>query len=144
MESYQSYLKNFHKNIALIQLDYLNSRRDQLTKNLSGLMQRHADFLANDLYSSGFIESDKEIDFLAKSQHEYKQKLLDNELKIQRLTNIQPSHLAYFESYSALDGDPTNINVVLAEMRALKQQRDGLAAIGTGNFCGGLEHDVKA
>ncbi len=46
IESYQSYLQNYHSNIALQQLDYLSKRRDQLTQNLMHLMQKHANFLA--------------------------------------------------------------------------------------------------
>ena len=126
MESYQSYSKNYHTEMALKQLDYLSQRRDQLTQNLTHLMQKHANFLANDLYSSGFIESNKEMDFLARSQHEYKQKLLDNELEIKRLTHIKPTNFAHYDRYSPNEGDPTIINNIFSEMRSLKQQRDAL------------------
>lgn len=126
MESYQAYSKNYHGEMAIKQLDYLSQRRDQLSENLVALMQKHADFLAHDLYSSGFIESNKEMDFLAKSQHEYKRKLLDNELEIKRLTNIKIDNFAHYDRYSTNDGDPTIINNVFSEMRSLKQQRDAL------------------
>lgn len=126
MNSYQSYLKNYHKDIALSQLDYLSQRRDQLTKNLTNLMERHADYLANDLYNSGFIETDKEMEFMAKNQHEYKRKLLENELEIKRLTNVQPNNFAYYDRYTPSEGDSSIINSILSEMRSLKQQRDTL------------------
>lgn len=126
MDNYQTYLKDYHKDMALTQLDYLNLRRDQLTQNLTNLMQKHADYLANDLYNSGFIESNKEMDFLAKSQHEYKQKLLDNELEIKRLTNIKPENFSYYDRYSTNEGDPAILNSIFSEMRSLKQQRDAL------------------
>lgn len=126
MENYQVYSKNYHAEMALKQLDYLSQRRDQLSENLVSLMQKHANFLANDLYSSGFIESNKEMDFLAKSQHEYKRKLLDNELEIKRLTNIKIDNFSHFDRYSANEGDPTIINNIFSEMRSLKQQRDAL------------------
>lgn len=127
MESYQNYSKNFHNDMALHQLDYLNQRRDQLSENLISLMQKNANYIANDLYSSGFIESQKEMDFLAKSQHEYKRKLLDNELEIKRLTNIRLDNFAHYDRYSSNDGDPTVINTIFSELRSLKQQRDALA-----------------
>jgi uncharacterized protein involved in exopolysaccharide biosynthesis len=126
MSSYQSYLKNYHSDMSLNQLDYLSLRRDQLTQNLINSMHKHADFLANDLYNAGFIESNKEMDFLAKNQHEYKKKLLENEVKIKRLSTITPSNLAYYDHYSNDEGDPSIINSVLSEMRSLKQQRDSL------------------
>lgn len=126
MQSYQDYLKNTHAEIAFNQLEYLNQRRDQLGDKLSNAMQRHAEWITDDLSNSGFLEASKEIDFLATSQREYKQKMLDNELEIKRLTNIQPSSLAHYHRYSPNEGDPTHINTILAEMRTLKQQRDGL------------------
>lgn len=126
MESYQNYLKGYHGEVAMNQLEYLNVRRDQLTQNLGHLMQRHADSLTDDLSNSGFMDSAKEMDFLAKSQHEYKQKLLDNELEIKRLKNIQPANLAYYDRFSSNEGDPVVINSILSEMRSLKQQRDAL------------------
>lgn len=126
MESYQSYSQKYHTQMALKQLEYLSQRRDQLTQNLTYLMQKHANFLANDLYSSGFIESNKEMDFLARSQHEYKQKLLDNELEIKRLTNIKPGNFVHYDRYSANEGDPTIINNIFSDIRSLKQQRDAL------------------
>lgn len=126
MENFQNYSKKYHGEVAMQQLDYLSRRRDHLSQNLIQLMHKHADFLSNDLYSSGFIESNKEMDFLARSQHEYKRKLLDNELEIKRLTNIKVDDFSHFDRYSANDGDPTIINNIFAEIRTLKQQRDAL------------------
>ncbi len=66
------------------------------------------------------------MDFLAKSQHEYKRKLLDNELEIKRLQHIKLNNIAHYDRYSANEGDPVIINNIFSEMRNLKQQRDGL------------------
>lgn len=126
MESYQNYSKKYHTHVAFQQLEYLSQRRDQLGENLIGVMQKHANFLANDLYSSGFIESDKEMDFLAKSQHEYKHKLLENELEIKRLINIKLDNFAHYDRYTNHEGDASTINNIFSEMRSLKQQRDTL------------------
>ena len=126
MDSYQSFLRNYHNDMAVSQLDYLGQRRDQLTNNLTELMEKHADYLANDLYNSGFIESDKEMEFLARNQHEYKSKLLEKELEIKRLKNMKPGNLAYYDPYTATEGDSYVINTMLSEMRSLKQQRDSL------------------
>lgn len=126
MGSFRNYLKNYHAEVAGNQLEYLNQRRDQLTHHLNALMHRHADFLSDDLSNSGFIDASKEMDFLAISQHEYKKKMLDNELEIKRLNTIKPGNLAYYQRYSANEGDPAFINSMLSEMRSLKQQRDAL------------------
>ncbi len=126
MDSFQAYSKNYHTKMALQQVDYLSQRRDHLTKNLTDIMHKHAEYLANDLYGSGFIESNKEMDFLARSQHEYKRKLLDNELEIKRLTHLKLDDFTHYDRYSANEGDPTIINTIFSEMRGLKQQRDAL------------------
>ena len=126
MHCFQSYSKKYHADIAANQLNYLSQRRDQLSQNLTNLMHKHADFLAVDLYGSGFLESNKEMDFLARSQHEYKQKLLDNELEIKRLTHIKLDDFTHYDRYSANDGDTTIINTIFSNMRSLKQQRDAL------------------
>lgn len=126
MASYQSYTEQHHKMIADKQLDYLNIRRDQLRKNLVSSMEQHADFLTHDLSTSGFVESNKEMEFLAKSQHEYKRKLLDNELEIKRLSSVKPDNFAHLERVSSNEGDLSIVNSIFSEMRALKQQRDAL------------------
>lgn len=126
MDCYQDYLRNHHKNLALLQLDYLGFRRDHLTSNLTSLMEEHANFLSNDLYNAGFLDTDKEMDFLAKSQHEFKEKLLANELEIKRLENFKPSTVVYYDRYSSMEGDPAVINTILADIRKLKQDRDTL------------------
>lgn len=123
MECYQNYLKTNHDKIARMQLDYLHLRQSELASNLNTIMQKHASFLANDLYNSGFIDSDKEMDFLAKSQHEYREKLLDNELEIKRLENLQPNTI--FDNDKGF-GDAALINTILISIRELKQRRDGL------------------
>lgn len=126
MEEYQAHLKFSHNTMAKEQLKYLNQRQKQLTERLTDLMLDHADFLANDLYSSGLIESEKQIEFLAEKQHEYKQKLIDNELEIKRLKGISPENFAYYDRYSSNDGDLAVINGIFSEMRSLKQERDAL------------------
>lgn len=126
MECYQNYSRRYHNALSMKQLDYLKERRDHLTENLTAIMQRHAHFLTKDLYGSGFIESEKEMDFLAKSQYEYKQKLLDNELEIKRLSHIKPDDFAHYDASFEEGGDPSIASTIFSEMRSLKQQRDGL------------------
>ncbi|WP_213105371.1 Wzz/FepE/Etk N-terminal domain-containing protein [Candidatus Protochlamydia amoebophila] len=126
MECYQNYLKKNHDRLALIQINYLQDRQNQLGEKLADLMKKHADFLKNDLFNSGFVDSNKEMDFLAKSQHEYRDKLLANELELKRLENVQSSNYVYYDSYRLHEGDSQTINTVLTEIRHLKQRRDGL------------------
>lgn len=124
MAAYQVFLKDHHNAIAVRQLDYLNIRRECLTDNLCTLMQKHANFLSGDLYSAGFIDTDKEMEFLVISKQNYKEKLLANELEIKRLEGMIPGNVAYYDRYSPHEGDPAVINTILGEIRALKQSRD--------------------
>ncbi len=150
MNSYQSFLKTNHQELAIQQLDYLNLRRDHLTQNLTQLLNSHAEFLSKDLNSVGFIDSKKEMEFLAARQHEYKQRLLTNELEIKRLKNISPSHFSYYDRYSFHEGDPHVINAILGEIRNLRQQRDALeielqkkALQGSQNFQQSFDHQLN-
>ncbi len=125
MSRYQDFIKSHHDRLAIQQLDYLSVRRGQLKENLTEAMQQHAHFLTHDLYSAGFIETDKEMEFLAKSQHEYKQRLLDKDLEIKRLEQVHPGHFVHYDHYQN-EGDPTVINTILGELRTLKQQKEGV------------------
>lgn len=126
MFNYQTYLQENHKRIANIQLKYLDKRRGESGEELKQLMQQHAEFLAADLSDLGFADSRKEMDFLAETQHELKEKLLSNELEIKRLNNIQPHNYALYDRYTDRDSDASIINSILTEIRHSKQDRDGL------------------
>lgn len=125
MECYQNYLQNYHNKLSQLQLNYLHKRQGQLADNLAHLMGKHADFLSEDLFDSGFINSDKAMDFLAENQHEYKGKLIANELEIKRLENLQSNIFVQYDHYSN-EGDAHVINEVLNQIRDFKQRRDGL------------------
>jgi uncharacterized protein involved in exopolysaccharide biosynthesis len=122
MKTFHKHLIRYHNDISNKQLDYLSLRKDQLTQELNLAMNDHANFLSNDLCGAGFFDTDKEMEFLAKSQHDYKSQLLANELEIKRLENFNPSHLTFY-------GDQSNaaiINDILGQIRSHKQNRDTL------------------
>ncbi len=126
MNAYLVFITNNHQEIAHKQLDYLSLRKDHLTQNLINLMQEHAHYLSEDLYNVGFVESQKEMEFLAAKQHEYKEKLMANELEIKRLENITPNNFTYYDRYSEYEGDPQVLNTIFSDIRDLKQERDAL------------------
>ncbi len=126
MEAYQDYLKEDRDFIAELQLEYLNNRQLQLASNLTATMEKHANFLENDLYGSGFVDSEKEITFLAHKQHEFREKLIQNELELKRLSAVEPNTCVFYEKSSPSEGDYSIINNVLMEMRELRQKRDWL------------------
>lgn len=126
MDVYQNYLKECRDRLSQTQLDYLNKRQRQLAQNLTEQMERQAQFLSEDLFTAGFINSEKEMDFLAHNQHDYKEKLMANELEIKRLESMEPENYVYYEAYARNGGDSGIINSLLNEIRGFKQQRDGL------------------
>ncbi len=126
MESYQEYLKNVHDLQAELQMAYLKERQDETNKDLQILMDKYATSISEDLSSTGIANSDKEMNFLAESQHLLKEKLLANELESKRLQNLQAGSFEYYERYSNNEGDPIIINNILDGIRKSKQQRDSL------------------
>lgn len=129
MSSYQNYLKEDHDRQAAIQVGYLKQKQEEAEMHLQELMQKHAITLSEDLSSSGFADSKKEMEFLANSQHEFKERLISNELEIKRLQNVQNGKCVYYDQYSKNAGDHNIINSVLEEIRDLKQQRDALSLV---------------
>lgn len=127
MVSYQDYLKSDHDRQAALQLGYLKEKQGETQLHLEELMGKHAAALSEDLISSGFADSEKEMEFMAQSQHEFKERLISNELEIKRLQNVQMGKCVYYDQYSRNAGDHNIINAVLKEIRELQQQRDALA-----------------
>ncbi|MFI5342737.1 MAG: hypothetical protein ACHQUC_00785 [Chlamydiales bacterium] len=127
MVSYQDYLKKDHDRQAALQLGYLKEKRGETKQHLEELMSKHAAALSEELSSSGFADSGKEMEFMAQSQHEFKERLIFNELEIKRLQNVQMGKCVYYDQYSRNAGDHNIINSVLKEIRELQQQRDALA-----------------
>lgn len=126
MESFQDFLKDQRDSIAEVQLEYLKKREEESGEKLKTLMQNHAEVLSADLSTIGNIDSRKEIDFLAQTEHQFKQKLLENDLEVKRLKQLQPDTCVYYEQYSSSSGDPAIINTTLKEIRELKQEQEGL------------------
>ena len=127
MRNYHTYLHDDHHRQAGLQLSYLKEKQNEAEKNLGELMFKHAFSLSEDLSNTGFADSEKEMAFLANSQHEFKERLISNELEIKRLQNVQTGKCVYYDQYARNLGDHNIINSVLEEVRDWKQQRDGLA-----------------
>lgn len=125
MACYQDHLKESQDRQSTLQLAYLQHRQDESGLYLAELMHKHAQSLSEDLSSVGFADSEKEMEFLAKNQHELKERLLSKELEMKRLQNVLSGTCVYYDRY-ATDGDPYVINNILDQIRALNQQRDSL------------------
>lgn len=126
MNCYQDYLKHNHNRVSSLQLNYLHSREDESAEKLKNLMEKHANFLSEDLSTVGFADSKKELDFLATNEHSFKDKLLANELEIKRLSNIKSIDFVYYNEYNSNSDDSSVINNILTQIRAFKQEQDSL------------------
>lgn len=127
MEEYQSYLSQEHDRQAALQLTYLKHKQIDSEKHLEQLMQKYAHSLSEDLSKTGFADSQKEMAFLAHSQHELKERLISNELEMKRLQNVKIGKCVYYDQYVRTQGDHSVINSILKEIRETQQQRDSLA-----------------
>lgn len=126
MFCYQDYLKDNHDQMADKQLDYLHTRRTQLSSNLDELMQFYADSITEGISNSGFFDTSREMEFLGERQHDYKHDLIANELEIKRLKEVQTNNVVYYSRFAKAGGDADVINGIIHSIRDLKQQRDSL------------------
>ena len=123
--TYKSYLKDEKDHIATQQLAYLEERQYQNKTILQSLLENHAATISEDLAATGFVNSDREMEFIAHKQSEIQQKLHDIDLEKKRLTQVAAGECAYYDRFTDR-GDPSIINQLLTESRHLKHQRDGL------------------
>ena len=126
MANYQLYIKKELDHQSQIQLSYLNQKKKESKAHLETQMIAHANLLAEDLSKSGFIDTEQEISFLANSQSEIKNRLINNELEIKRLQKLQEGKCAYYDQYHKGMDNHSVINGVLKEIRDCKQQKDAL------------------
>lgn len=124
MLAYQDYLKQEQEHILSEQVQYLQSRHENMQEGLHKMMVDHAATLSSDVAVTGFPDTNKAMDFLAMRQAEYSKELLSIDLELKRLHKAQQEGTGYYERY-AVDG-PSVINKILTEMRLLKQQSDSI------------------
>jgi len=123
MAEYHRYLKEESDRLSKQQMRYLSQRENETSKRVELLLEDHADSLSSGFSSTGFPDSEKEMEFLGRSQLEYKQRLFNIELESRRLQNFQDEDYAYYAP--SVDGE--TINSILNTIRSLKQKRDFLA-----------------
>ncbi|GEM_PF-2241116 len=82
MSAYKQRLLNEYQRLADEQLDYLNTRRQELFATQNASLQQSAETLAHGLASEGFISVDQEMAFLMKNREETlkEQRSIDQEL----------------------------------------------------------------
>ncbi|OJU80651.1 MAG: hypothetical protein BGO10_02415 [Chlamydia sp. 32-24] len=95
MEVYQNHLRDEQSRISSEQIAYLEKRQKEMDSSLKSIMDKYADMISKDVFCTGFPDTNKAIDFLAKTQNSYKEKLLNLDLEIKRLQRFQEDHTSY-------------------------------------------------
>ncbi len=85
MHVYQNYLKSEQSRVFSEQLDYLHQCKEEMLNKLKNIMSDYAEGLSQDVSTIGYLDSQSAIDFLLRTQENYKGLLLEIELKIKRL-----------------------------------------------------------
>lgn len=125
MDVYQAYLKAEQQRILLEQINYLNARQDRMQEKLQDMMEAHATTLASEAVSTGFLNSEKAMEFLADHLQQYTQQLIAIDLEYKQLAHVQSQGPDNFERLAAKD-QQSPIEQILSKIRLLKQQSDSL------------------
>lgn len=123
MATFQEYLKEDHELTSSLQLAYLKERQAEMGESLQALLEKHAKRISAGLSTSGFIDSEKEMDFLAGNLHNLQQKQTEIDFEAKRLRNLKNLDCVHYDQYGGR-GDSSIINELLAEIRHLRQQID--------------------
>lgn len=126
MSEYQEYLKKDNDKTSQVQLNYLYAREKESVNDLENLLYAYATDLSSGYESTGFPDSEKEMEFLAKSQQDSLQRILSMDLESKRLNRIEYDDLAYYNRVYQT-GDVEGVNSVLNQVRLFRQQRDFIA-----------------
>lgn len=116
MGTYRSFLVDEHVRVTAEQVAYLKERQEDMDKQLVVLMEDHAVNIAS---------NDASIEFLVKTQQNYKAKLLNIDLETKHLEKAQQEGIGFFERHSA-DGESSVVQNLLGEIRKYRQQADSL------------------
>jgi hypothetical protein len=90
MFSYQKYLQKENEKMAVVQMEYLEKRKQELLDKYDHSLQEHQTFLQQGLKATGFLQLKQEVEFLEKPYEEYTRRLHEIDLKLQRLNKVVP------------------------------------------------------
>lgn len=125
MIAYQDYLQREHDRLADIQIAYLKKRQEEMFSSQAKVMRQHAKMLSNDISSTGFVNFEKEIEFLFKNRLACLEKINTLDLKLQKLDRLLQNDQA-LEGHMLTHDELSSVNPVLQQLTELKMQRDAL------------------
>lgn len=124
MSVFQNYLEYQEERILTRQLIYLHSKQDEMSFKLKEMLEEHAHSVSSELKEVGFADSNRALEFLASTQHEYGKRLLRIELDLKHFQKIQSEKC--YESCGLEEAVPSVVAQMIARKQHLKQQADAL------------------
>lgn len=113
------------KRISSEQIVYLRNRQVEAEEILKQTMNTFANEQSKDLLNSGFLNSDKAMEFLTARLQEHQKRLLTIDIDLKRLKKVLSEGYVYYDRYH-LESDPGIINALLTDIRKLSQQADSI------------------
>jgi|GEM_PF-2432363 len=126
MEQYRVCLQEESGRATSQQLEYLKKRKEEMGSFVRNLMAEHAKACSVDVSNTGFIDTEKQLEFLTRSQGECRARLMAIDLELKRLQRLSDGgQCVYYDVYAPM-GDAEIINRTLMGVSDLKQQRASL------------------
>jgi len=126
MAFYQKHLEKEQRRFAEIQIAYLKKRQEEMFSNQTKVMKKHARMLSRDLSASGFVNFEKEMEFLFQNRLGCLEKIHTFDLKLQRLgTLLQDPKSCQGQIFT--HEELSSVSPVLEELTRLKMLRDSLS-----------------
>lgn len=123
MAAYQDYITEEHHRINNVQIDYLQERQHEMSRQLEEMINNYARNLSSNLSSIGVATYDKAMDFLTVNQQNFMQKILVIDLEMQWLHQVQDEGRINYDKFNSTI-TPEAINMLSKEIRFLKQKAD--------------------
>lgn len=123
MTSYKEFLHEQNNNYAEEQAAYLRRKDNESYAQLIKTLNQCAEESSSGLSATGFPDTEKELEFLAKQQEDYQQRLLEIDLELDIIQRLLSQRMTDVQSY-ALRFDASGLLNTSTQWDALRQRRD--------------------
>ncbi|NGX42995.1 MAG: hypothetical protein K940chlam7_01285 [Chlamydiae bacterium] len=125
MASYRDYLQEEHERIAAEQIAYLHNRENEMGQNLREMIEEYANKLSSEVTNVGYADSAKAMEFLSSQMQGNSGKLFAIELELKRQEKLKEEGAPYDSRYTS-NSTPKVVEVLISELRTLKQESDSI------------------
>lgn len=121
MATYKEYLIQDSKQLAQMQLEYLEKRQNAISKKLEKSLEEHMHYLETHVSEEGFLGLYQELEMLDSKKREQEQRLLEISLDLDRLSQARKSKLFSFTT-TAFGGEDNTLQRNLLDLKKNKQE----------------------